>query len=191
MPPLRERTEDLPMLIDDLILMQERHGQRGMRLAPDAVHTLRQYHWPGNVRELANLIERLAVLHPGKLVDAASLPPRYRSGTAETVNVPAAPVVEPLEPISARVEVNEPLRFASPMLPAQALAELPPEGLSLKDHIESIELSLIRQALQQAGGVVAHAAKLLNTRRTTLVEKLRKYGLTREAGGLELEPTTF
>ncbi|SEQ62399.1 sigma-54 specific transcriptional regulator, flagellar regulatory protein A [Solimonas aquatica] len=191
MPPLRERTEDLPMLIDDLIQMQERHGQRGMRLAPDAVHTLRQYHWPGNVRELANLIERLAVLHPGKLVDAANLPPRYRSGLSESGSAPSVQPVEPLTPPAPRVELNEPLRFASPMLPAQALSELPPEGLSLKDHIEAIELSLIRQALQQAGGVVAHAAKLLNTRRTTLVEKLRKYGLTREAGGLELEPTTF
>ncbi len=59
-------------------------------------------------------------------------------------------------------------------------AALPIEGVNLKDHIEGIELSLIRQAMLQAGGVVAHAAKLLCTRRTTLVEKLRKYGLTRD-----------
>ena len=52
--------------------------------------------------------------------------------------------------------------------------------MDLKNHIENIELALIRQALRQSSGVVAHAAKLLNTRRTTLVEKLRKYGLQRE-----------
>ena len=60
---------------------------------------------------------------------------------------------------------------------------LPPDGVNLKDHIENIELALIKQALAQSNGVVAHAAKLLNTRRTTLVEKLRKYGLTRELAG--------
>jgi len=59
---------------------------------------------------------------------------------------------------------------------------LPPDGVNLKDHIETIELALIKQALAQSSGVVAHAAKLLNTRRTTLVEKLRKYGLQRDDG---------
>ena len=54
--------------------------------------------------------------------------------------------------------------------------------MHLKDHIEAIEMTLIRQALEKSDGVVAHAAKLLNTRRTTLVEKLRKYGLSRDLG---------
>jgi sigma-54 specific flagellar transcriptional regulator A len=59
-------------------------------------------------------------------------------------------------------------------------SQLPPEGVNLKDHIEAIEIDLIKQALDKSDGVVAHAAKLLNTRRTTLVEKLRKYGLSRD-----------
>jgi len=59
-------------------------------------------------------------------------------------------------------------------------AELPSEGLDLKAHMERIEVELIRQALQRADGVVAHAANTLGLRRTTLVEKLRKYGLGRD-----------
>jgi len=54
---------------------------------------------------------------------------------------------------------------------------LPEGGLDLKDHLADIEVGLIRQALDVTGGVVAHAAKLLHMQRTTLVEKLRKYGL--------------
>ena len=57
---------------------------------------------------------------------------------------------------------------------------LPPEGLDLRSHIADIELELIRAALAQAEGVVAHAAPLLGLRRTTLVEKLRKYGIERD-----------
>ena len=60
---------------------------------------------------------------------------------------------------------------------ADALRMLPVEGLDLKDHLADIEVGLIRQALDATGGVVAHAARLLHMQRTTLVEKLRKYGL--------------
>lgn len=69
---------------------------------------------------------------------------------------------------------------------SQTLAQLPPEGLNLKDYIETIERALLVQALAQTGGVITHAARLLNIRRTTLVEKLRKYGLNRESR-LELD----
>ena len=57
---------------------------------------------------------------------------------------------------------------------------LPSEGLDLKAHLNTLEQSLIQQALEESGGVVAHAAKRLHMRRTTLVEKLRKYGLQRQ-----------
>ena len=64
MPALRERLEDLPLLIDDLIDAMRRNGHGSVRLSADAVHALRAYHWPGNVRELSNLIERLAGAAP-------------------------------------------------------------------------------------------------------------------------------
>jgi sigma-54 specific flagellar transcriptional regulator A len=64
---------------------------------------------------------------------------------------------------------------------AASSAVLPRGGLDLKEHLNNIEYSLIMQALNEAGGVVAHAAELLRLRRTTLVEKLRKYGVRSEA----------
>jgi sigma-54 specific flagellar transcriptional regulator A len=149
------------------------------------------YHWPGNVRELHNLIERMAVLHPHARVQAADLPPRYRATVGVANSAPAlqpAPAWMP-DPLTAAenafVEAARPLNGS----PAE-LSALPPEGVDLKDHIANIEISLIKQALLQANGVVAHAAKLLNTRRTTLVEKLRKYGLQRE-GLIDTEEVCF
>jgi len=208
MPALRERLEDLPLLIDDLIEAMKRNGHGSVRLSADAVHALRAYHWPGNVRELSNLIERLAVLHPHALVGVAELPARYRQNVAlpvapapVPVSVPA--VLEEAEPVAVNargaglaapfgtslggtgftaVSNLPPLASASSTYFPSSPTQLPPDGVNLKDHIETIELALIRQALQQSSGVVAHAAKLLNTRRTTLVEKLRKYGLQRDDG---------
>ncbi len=203
MPALRERLEDLPLLIDDLIDAMRRNGHGSVRLSPDAVHALRAYHWPGNVRELSNLIERLAVLHPHALVGVAELPARYR----QNIQLPVAPVVpvpavadDELEPVAVNsrgglasvsatslgssgftaISSLPPLASASSTYFPASPAQLPPDGVNLKDHLETIELALIKQALQQSSGVVAHAAKLLNTRRTTLVEKLRKYGLQRD-----------
>ena len=57
---------------------------------------------------------------------------------------------------------------------------LPKEGIDLRGHMAAIELGLIHEALERTQGVVAHAAQLLGLRRTTLVEKLRKYGIDRE-----------
>jgi sigma-54 specific flagellar transcriptional regulator A len=183
MPPLRERLDDLPLLIDDLIVSLEKNGHGTVALAPAAVETLRAYHWPGNVRELSNLVERLAVLHPRAVVQPGDLPSRYRGG------VQASPVVE-LAPIVNEIPIPGP-DSVMPARKAVGEAVLPPDGVNLKDHIENIELALIKQALAQSNGVVAHAAKLLNTRRTTLVEKLRKYGLTRElASDPEASATT-
>jgi len=60
-----------------------------------------------------------------------------------------------------------------------SLPRLPRDGLDIKEHLNNLEYTLIKQALDEAGGVVAHAAERLHLRRTTLVEKLRKYGLAR------------
>ena len=176
-PPMRERLEDLPMLIEDLIVQLERSRRGSVRLSPETVNVLRGYHWPGNVRELCNLVERLAVLHPGATVRPSDLPSRYKPALAAAV--PVEESIEPAFEIGPRPVMAE-LHAAVLEHVARSEPVLPPAGVDLKDHIEHIEASLIKQALAQSGGVVAHAAKLLNTRRTTLVEKLRKYGLGRE-----------
>ena len=78
MPPLRERLEDLPVLIEHLVQRQGQIAGRHVRLDKDAMNCLARNPWPGNVRELANLLERLAILFPEQTITAADLPERYR-----------------------------------------------------------------------------------------------------------------
>ncbi len=156
-PPLRSRAEDLPLLVNDLLQRSAAGDRDPMSLAPDALAALQRYPWPGNVRELANLIERLAILFPGRAVDVNDLPEKYRPGV-----------------------------FAGGLHGGEAEAgtemrtTLPRDGLDLKAHLNALERSFIEQALDDAEGVVAHAAKRLRMGRTTLVEKMRKHGIKRK-----------
>jgi sigma-54 specific flagellar transcriptional regulator A len=171
MPPLRDRIEDLPALVEHLIDRQTAIAGRRLRLDKDAMFCLACNLWPGNVRELSNLLERLAILFPHRMVTADDLPERYRGniGTPGGAVIDAAPYAE-----------SAPPPFVHPIASTDApvSAALPHGGIDLKDHLSAIEVGLIRKALEEADGTVAGAARLLRIRRTTLVEKLRKYGLS-------------
>jgi len=170
MPPLRERIDDIPLLINELITRLEHENRGSVRFTPSAMMALCQYRWPGNVRELSNLLERMVIMHPYGVVDVGDLPEKFRVTGASSTETAAAINFEP---------------HLAPSEPLMAL-RLPRNGIDLKEHISNLECSLIKQALDEAGGVVAHAAKRLNMRRTTLVEKLRKYGLQRNEAMTEL-----
>ena len=161
MPSLRERTDDLPMLINDLIERLEHEGNVGVELTAPAITSLSEYSWPGNVRELANLIERLSILYPNGMVDVHDLPEKYQSQRV---------MEKALETNDIEIETEAIMR----------MPRLPKSGVDLRDHINSIEQTLIKQALDETNGVVAHAAKRLNMGRTTLVEKMRKLGMSKK-----------
>ncbi len=186
MPALRERADDLPDLVMTIAAQLSRTGRGEVRFANETLQALRLYAWPGNVRELTNLVERLAVLHPGGLVRVADLPKRYQPEHLDAVATEAAAV--PAQPAAAApsmaTAVTPTTIAAAAVVPAN---RLPEAGIDLREHIAQIELNLIRDALDRAGGVVAHAAQLLGLRRTTLVEKLRKYGVEREDVALATE----
>ncbi|HEY0802285.1 MAG TPA: helix-turn-helix domain-containing protein, partial [Steroidobacteraceae bacterium] len=182
MPPLRERLDDLPVLIDHLVQRQSHSSGRPIQLDHGALDCLVRNRWPGNVRELSNLLERLAILFPAQTITAADLPDRYR-GTAAVgwlgseVRIDARP--ESAETSgNSRETVAPVLESAEPILYEMLDAALPRGGIDLKDHMSAIEIGLIRKALEEADGTVAGAARLLRMRRTTLVEKLRKYRLS-------------
>ncbi|MBB3225598.1 sigma-54 specific flagellar transcriptional regulator A [Luteibacter sp. Sphag1AF] len=169
MPPLRQRLEDLPALISEFNQRLVQRGLSSVRFAPSAMNALRQHGWPGNVRELSNLVERMAILMPHGEVRAADLPEKYR-GAVSMEEVSGAALIALME--------EQPVIADAFSYGEGDPSVLPLEGLDLKDHLAGIEIGLIRQALNSANGVVAHAAKLLRVQRTTLVEKLRKYGLS-------------
>jgi len=176
LPALRERLEDLPVLIEEFNQRLARRGLDVAHFSAGAMHTLREHAWPGNVRELANLVERMAILCPHGEVRASELPAKYRHGPAGE-EVHGAALLALMEDVQASAAA---MTGVHPVDESRRL--LPEEGIDLKDHLADIEVGLIRQALDATGGVVAHAARLLRMQRTTLVEKLRKYGL--QANGL-------
>jgi len=142
------------------------------------------------VRELANLLERLAILYPDQTISAGDLPERYRAGETAPflggdVRVLSGEMsTEPLLLRAAADEEDDEEEQADSFASCEGLDEDPAVesalqngGINLKDHLSAIEIGLIRKALEKADGTVAEAARLLNMRRTTLVEKLRKYRL--------------
>jgi sigma-54 specific flagellar transcriptional regulator A len=201
MPSLRERLEDLDVLIGEFIEQNRAAGRPAIALTPGAMSVLRRQPWPGNVRELGNLVERLSILHGGHPVDVAQLPPRYRPAALLEEMSLAAPAPSPLAigaTSAASIELamaQETVQSADALDGLDTLAlltgaatlaardgavdagELPLDGIDLRAHLFAIEHRLITQALQRSGGTVAQAARLLGLRRTTLVEKLRKFGI--------------
>ncbi len=154
LPPLRERKDDIPLLIEHFI---EKHALKKDRPRPEIpqeiLDAFMEYDWPGNVRELENIIERLSILASGRTVELTDLPERFRQLSRGAVSAPALnPAIED--------EI-----------------ELGPRGINLNHIIDDIERKLILQALDMTGGNKTRAAKLLGLNRTTLIEKMRKKGL--------------
>ncbi|TBU77095.1 sigma-54 dependent transcriptional regulator [Phytopseudomonas daroniae] len=169
MAPLRERIEDIPLLMNELISRMEHEKRGSIRFNSAAIMSLCRHDWAGNVRELANLVERMAIMHPYGVIGVGELPKKFRHVDDDDEQLAA----------SLREELDERavLTSASPGLGSSAM--LPAEGLDLKDYLGNLEQGLIQQALDDAGGIVARAAERLRIRRTTLVEKMRKYGMSR------------
>ncbi len=148
-PDLASRTDDIPALIA--------HFQKGKRAGTVArfddsgIAKLQEHSWPGNVRELRNFVERAGVLMGGEMLSG--------------------------------VEVEQLLNNAMPNLVAVKIGYASnthaPQSttIDLKAEIETMELMRIHTALELADGIISEAARLLTLKRTTLIEKMRKYGL--------------
>jgi DNA-binding NtrC family response regulator len=157
-PSLRERREDIPLLTDFFVNFFSRKRKReNIRIHPEILQLFMQYSWPGNVRELENLIERVVILSEDGVISSRDLPQRFQ----ELIGAPLAAEAEP-SPL-----FNEPEREVL----------LPDQGLNMNTLVEGIEKSLIEQAVRKAGGVKSKAAEMLGLKRTTLLEKMKKFEL--------------
>ena len=165
--------EDLPFLIASLLGGLNDRGLQAPDLARCAMARLREHSWPGNVRELNNLLEQLAVFHGGKRVEGGDLPAEFQDTAGQQDGRPESLLDDTGEPMLWRLQ--PPVEDREPVLP--------PSGINLAKYLQQRERSLIEQALAASDGVVSQAARLLKLRRTTLVEKMRKFEIQREAAG--------
>lgn len=159
LPSLRERKEDIPLLVKIFINMFRRDfGCKTHDIEPDAMALLESYHWPGNIRELRNVIERIMTLYGEKEIIAPEYLPREISGSHVSLQI-----------ATGRAEVT-----VDTGRPTLGLEE------SLDDAVARVERELILQALEQSNGVQAKAAELLKTTRRILKYKMDKLGITQE-----------
>ncbi|MBX2808796.1 MAG: sigma-54-dependent Fis family transcriptional regulator [Cellvibrionaceae bacterium] len=163
MPSLNDRREDIPLLLTEIVARLENEQRGSVRFNSAAIMSLCQHQWAGNVRELANLVERMAIMHPYGVIGVNNLPPKYRH----------------LDTADEAFDLPELVDEAPSVVNLNATPLLPDAGIDLKDYLTGLEQGLIQQALDDSGGVVARAAERLSIRRTTLVEKMRKYGMQR------------
>ncbi|MDD5475224.1 MAG: sigma-54 dependent transcriptional regulator, partial [Syntrophales bacterium] len=144
-PPLRERKEDIPLLIDHFIgAFRKSKKKKVDGLSEKAMECMIRYHWPGNVRELQNVIEMLVVMKGEGTIDNSDVPDKIRIA-------------------GFRPDMTSPN------------IHIPEEGLNITSVIDGFEKDLLIKALRKSGGVKNKAAKLLNLNRTTYVEKLKRY----------------
>ena len=149
LPALRERRDDIARLATHFLnrFRVELGREEVLGFSDQALALLASYEWPGNIRELENAIERAIVLSMGTTVEVHDLPASVR------VMTPGA-----LRPTTS---TGVPL-------------ELPQDGLDLRAAMDSMECSLIRQALARTNGNKNRAAQLLGLNRTTLVEIVKR-----------------
>jgi len=152
LPPLRERREDIPLLVKRFLTELGREAAGSVRISPDAMDLLARHSWPGNVRELHNEIRRAAIVSDGMILPE-HLSPGVRSGDA-----PARGFVE-----------------APDALPAE-------QGTTLPDIVRELETRIIHLAQARAGANKSRAAELLGLSRFALQRKLEKYGLEPPSG---------
>ncbi len=191
-PALRDRKEDIPLLLQELVKRFAQEQGRTVRFTEKALESLMEHPWAGNVRELSNLIERMLIMYGDQVVDVAELPIKYQHIDVENYQPQYPEEIQEREAINALFadfddfdEEDEESQnndnntsastIESPVTSEQGI--LPEEGINLKEYLADLEISLIEQALVKHDWVVARAAETLGMRRTTLVEKMRKYNL--------------
>jgi len=154
-PSLKDRFEDIPLLVDHFIHKFSKKRKRDpLKIPAEVMDCFMKYKWPGNVRELENLIERLTILVNESTVRVSDLPEKFQEALADfkgrEAHIPATPenVVRDLD--------------------------IPDAGINLNSLIDNMEKKLLVSALEKTHGVKNKAAELLGLNRTTLIEKLKK-----------------
>jgi len=191
-PPLRERREDLPDLIDTFLKEAcARNGRKPLKLSPEALSVMASYDYPGNVRELRNLVERLAILCEGPVVsgpEALELLPRGRGGAlASPFPVSAPPVFQAPAPSFPSTLVLPPTELAPPRAPdpAPQAGFRPRVDRTFREQVEDAEREIILHALAHTQDNVTEAARLLDLERGHFYKKMKALGLRRSAADKE------
>jgi len=174
LPPLRERREDIPLLVAHFLEhFNRQYGQRVRRLTPEAVALLQAYAWPGNVRELRNVLERVYVENQGEVIGARA----FKEWVGERQRAVAGRT-------AVTAAVNAPWHGSGDvddLIEAELVTERSLSGGRRSTRPVELDAVEIRRAFRAAHGNLSAAARLLGVHRATLYRYLEKLGLRRDA----------
>ena len=180
LPPLRERPGDVALLAEAFVKrFAEEHGRAAGRLSPACLPLLTAHGWPGNVRELEHCIERAVLLSTSEEIQPSDLEPELASlGRADRPHPSGSNPASSAPQATAGVDgpAGQPEAPGTEGSPQQGWAEPSPAG-PLREALEGPEREIIRRALMIHGGNRSATARMLDINRTTLFNKMKKYGL--------------
>jgi len=160
LPPLRERRDDIPLLVENILARFNRENSAKIGITPEAMHVLSDCHWPGNVRELENCVERFATMSRSNVIREVDIPCQTNQCLSSTLwkYQPKGNVI-PIAPVTADPEKD---------MPADEIIDVP-ERLSEREQLVS--------AMERSGWVQAKAARLLNLTPRQMGYALKKYNI--------------
>ena len=181
-PSLAERRDDIPDLVLNLLKNVDTEDEFKPKFTTDAITALTRHNWPGNVRELKNLIERACILFQGQEVTSTNV-------TENLLRLKAPNTIEEQNEIwDVTSELMDEVEFDDDD-EENKIDNLPHpnnykdwftfyDEIDIRRHLQDIEIILIEAALEKTNGKIANAADILKLRRTTLIEKMKKYSIT-------------
>ena len=181
-PSLAERRMDIPSLLKKLIQTLDVEKSAQPRFTADAITSLTKHNWPGNIRELKNVIERACIIFPGQEVTSTNIFENLLRLKVPTVAEEQNAIWEmtsDLEEINS-IEFDENNQSPEDFLPHPKNYKnwfTFYDEIDLRRHLQDVEIVLIEQALEKTNNKIALAADKLKLRRTTLIEKMRKYSI--------------
>ena len=182
-PSLSERRDDIPDLVLNLLKNVDTESEFKPKFTTDAITALTRHNWPGNVRELKNLIERACILFPGQEITSTNV-------TENLLRLKAPNTIEEQNEIwDVTSELIEEVEFDDDD-EENKIDNLPHpnnykdwftfyDEIDIRRHLQDIEIILIEAALEKTNGKISNAADILKLRRTTLIEKMKKFSITK------------
>jgi len=154
-PPLRERPEDIPMLVKHFLdTISRENNQKPKRMTPAAIDAIKRHRWRGNIRELRNTVERLIIMSPGDMIDLPDLPESLRTEKAAR-HAAAAPAIS-----SGTADAG-----------------------TLRQFKESAERAYLVEKLRENAWNISKTAEVIGTPRSNLYKKLEQYAIRQETDG--------
>ncbi len=181
-PSLAERRTDIPSLQEKLLASLNLEDAVRPIFTPDAITALTKHNWPGNVRELKNVIERACIIFPGKEITSSNVYENLLRLKVPSVAEEQDALWEMTADLSGITNIDDNDLVSSP----EDYLPHPKnyknwfsfyDEIDLRRHLQDVEIVLIEEALEKTNNKVALAADKLKLRRTTLIEKMKKYSI--------------